>query len=161
MFVTMYRTIVFLWPFIKGVVLGEKSVKEAVKDHKIRVVGIVVIVLAIAMHFFLIPKLIKISADYLELEKKYNTVAERDRLAQAAIDAGDFQKETIRKLNAERDRLMAELKTCTVNGPVLGKSDQLTPKKPEVSKPAGPGSLYDRYSNYGDFFDKLQNGNDL
>lgn len=69
-----FKLISFLFPFLREMVLGEKTVREALKTNKMRVVMLGLILLVFFGFAFTLPKLIRISADYVMLERKYNTL---------------------------------------------------------------------------------------
>jgi hypothetical protein len=65
---------VFIWPFLKEMILGDRTLKEAVKSNKIRVLTIGIIFLSLALNFFAFPRLVSITKQHLELAKKYKDV---------------------------------------------------------------------------------------
>lgn len=67
-------------PFIREMVLGGKSLKEAFKTNKMRVLIAALIVASITINFFGIPKFIAISADYVILNRKYNDLLKKQSL---------------------------------------------------------------------------------
>lgn len=67
----LIQTIRFLWPFLKEMILGDKSLVEALRYHFGRVLVMAVIVLSIALNFFTIPKLLALSYDHVELKRNY------------------------------------------------------------------------------------------
>lgn len=67
----VFRVLAFLWPFLKEMFLGDKTLTQAVKQRKGRVFIIAVIFASICLNFFAIPRLVEISHDYIELKKKY------------------------------------------------------------------------------------------
>lgn len=68
------KAVVFIWPFLKELLLGERTLKEAVRSNKVRLITIGVILLSVALNFFLLPRLVTITRDHLELMKKYKEV---------------------------------------------------------------------------------------
>jgi outer membrane biosynthesis protein TonB len=66
-----------LFPFIKEMILGEKSIKEALKTNKMRVFLIGLILLSFFLNMFTLPKLVKISADYVILDRKYKELEDK------------------------------------------------------------------------------------
>lgn len=72
-----FKLITFIFPFIKEMILGEKTIKEALKTNKMRVFLIGLILLSFFLNMFTIPKLVKISADYVILDRKYKELDER------------------------------------------------------------------------------------
>jgi hypothetical protein len=72
-----WKAAVFIWPFLRELVLGEKTLKQAVQSNKIRVLAIGIIFLSLALNFFALPRLVSITNEYLTLSKKYKDVAEQ------------------------------------------------------------------------------------
>ena len=68
----VFKVIGLLFPFIKEMILGEKTVKEAIKTNKLRVLLIGAICLSILLNFLTIPRLVQISARHVALQKKYD-----------------------------------------------------------------------------------------
>lgn len=66
-----YKLISLLFPFVKEMVLGEKTLREALKTNKMRVFLIFLIMFSFFCNIFFIPKLIRVSTDWVILEKKY------------------------------------------------------------------------------------------
>lgn len=73
----VFKAIAFFWPFLKEMILGEKTIRESLKSHKGRLLLIGVILASFGLNAFTIPKLIKISAAHVELQRKY-AAATRD-----------------------------------------------------------------------------------
>ena len=73
------KIIGFLFPFIKEMMLGEKTLKEAIKTNKFRVVIIAGILLSIVVNLFAVPRLLAISAQHIELKRKHDTQAKPPR----------------------------------------------------------------------------------
>lgn len=65
-----WKVVIFIWPFLKEMFLGDQSVREAVENNKIRVLAIGIICLSIALNFFTVPKVVAISKSYMELAKQ-------------------------------------------------------------------------------------------
>jgi hypothetical protein len=68
---TFIKTILFIWPFLKEMVLGNKSLAEAVKTNKLRVLFMALIVLSIGMNFFTVTRLVGLSLDYVTLKREH------------------------------------------------------------------------------------------
>lgn len=66
-----FKLIAFLFPFVKEMILGEKTIREAIRTNKMRVFLIGLILLSFFLNIVFIPKLVKISADYVILDRKY------------------------------------------------------------------------------------------
>lgn len=60
-----WKVAIFIWPFLKEMLLGETTVKEAVQNNKIRVLAIGVIFLSLALNFFTVPRLVTITNEHL------------------------------------------------------------------------------------------------
>jgi|SRR6185312_1317547 len=71
-----FKLIAFLFPFIKEMILGEKTVQEAIRTNKVRVFLIGLILLSFFLNIVFIPKLVKISADYVILDRKYKEMGQ-------------------------------------------------------------------------------------
>jgi outer membrane biosynthesis protein TonB len=71
------KVLVFIWPFIKEMVLGDKSVGEAAKDNKMKVLIAFIMIASIGLNMFTINRLWAISQNYLDLRKEYATLAEQ------------------------------------------------------------------------------------
>lgn len=72
-----FKLITFLFPFIKEMVLGEKTIREALRTNKMRVFLIGLILLSFFLNIVLVPKLVRISADYVILDRKYKELEEK------------------------------------------------------------------------------------
>lgn len=72
-----FKLITFIFPFIKEMILGEKTIKEALKTNKMRVFLIGLILLSFFLNMFTIPKLVRISADYVILDRKYKELEDK------------------------------------------------------------------------------------
>lgn len=74
----LLKVLRFLWPFVKEMILGEKTLKQAIKSNKIKVLCLFMVFLSLALNFFTIPKLILITKNHLEYVKKYTPVKKPD-----------------------------------------------------------------------------------
>lgn len=63
-----------LWPFIKEVALGDKTVMETFRTNKMKFVGIAIIVASLGLNYFAVSKIITISRDHIALMKKYKAM---------------------------------------------------------------------------------------
>lgn len=70
----LFKTLRFLWPFLKEMVLGNKTLKEALKTNFWRVVLLAAIVVSVALNFFTIPRLLEISYAQVELKRKHSAL---------------------------------------------------------------------------------------
>lgn len=67
-----WKTITLLWPFLKELFLGKKTLSEALKTNKGRVFLMAAIIGSVAMNLWLVPNIVRISTDYVELKHKYD-----------------------------------------------------------------------------------------
>ena len=137
------------WPFIKEMILGDKTVAQAVKTHKLRVALIALIFGSFALNIYVIPKTVEISSKYLELEKNHkkllaegvvvepfkNKIQELEALIASLRSGGEKDKATIAEKNKRIDELITELDLA------LARIHQLTNDKP------GSGSRYEYVKN--------------
>lgn len=75
------KTIRFLWPFLKEMFLGDKTLKEALRSHLGRVLIIALFLISLGLNFVLVPRLLEISyahvalkRDHVQLQKHYNAL---------------------------------------------------------------------------------------
>lgn len=73
----MMTFIRFLWPFLKEMILGDRSLKEAIKHHKWRVLLLGTVILSIVLNFLTIPRLLSLAHDHVELKRKYVTLVKQ------------------------------------------------------------------------------------
>lgn len=87
MFSVTLKVLRFLWPFVREMVLGEKTLPEAVKTNKGRVFIIGLIFASFVTNLYIIPKVWSISSDYIELKKTHDAlVAKSQNLAPLAAN---------------------------------------------------------------------------
>jgi hypothetical protein len=77
----VFKVFILLWPFIKEMVLGDKSLMHALRNNKKKVLFILTIFMSIGLNFIVTYKLVELSKDYLALTNKYSQSLERDYLA--------------------------------------------------------------------------------
>lgn len=68
------KVLMFLWPFLKEMILGPKSVGQAIQTNKMKVLTLGVVLISFMLNFFMIPRLVAISSDYLTAKKEYEHV---------------------------------------------------------------------------------------
>ncbi len=68
--IAVFKSISFLWPFISEMILGKKTFKESLSTNKKRVFFLLLVFGSLGMNVFLFPKVIAISKDYIDLDKK-------------------------------------------------------------------------------------------
>jgi hypothetical protein len=73
--VTFLKIISFLWPFLKEVILGDRTIREALRHHVGRILLIGLILLSVGLNFLTVPKLLSISYEYIELKRKYEQLS--------------------------------------------------------------------------------------
>lgn len=60
----------FVWPYIKELVLGDRSIRHALRYNKFRMTVIGLIFLSIGLNFFAVPKVFTLSARIVDMQKK-------------------------------------------------------------------------------------------
>ena len=55
-----------LWPFIRELVLGEKTMKEAIKSNKMKILLMVIIFASFIVNMLAVPRLYSVSKQYLD-----------------------------------------------------------------------------------------------
>lgn len=66
-----FKLLPFIWPFVKELMLGDKTVMEAFKTNKKKVIMTALIMLSFAVNIFIIPKLITISGQHVMLQREH------------------------------------------------------------------------------------------
>lgn len=66
----LIKVLVFLWPFIKEMILGGMSIKDAIRTNKRSVFIFIVITLSLILNILTVSRLIVITNDYIELKNK-------------------------------------------------------------------------------------------
>jgi hypothetical protein len=79
-----WKTITLLWPFLKELFLGKKTLREALKTNKGRVFVILAVIGSVIMNVWLVPNTMRISLDYVELKHKYDDLKKSDDEKQPA-----------------------------------------------------------------------------
>jgi len=74
MFSVTLKVLRFLWPFVREMVLGEKTLPEAVKTNKGRVFIIGLIFVSFVTNLYIVPKVWSISSDYIDLKKTHEAL---------------------------------------------------------------------------------------
>ena len=67
----VFKILTMLWPFIKEMLFGQKTVAQILKEHKGLVVVVVITGLLLMTNMFLMKRIVAISHDYITLQKKY------------------------------------------------------------------------------------------
>jgi hypothetical protein len=68
------KVLPYIWPFIREMVLGRKSILAALRDNKKKVLFISLVLFSFCLNFLTIPRLLSLSAQYVALEKRYKDV---------------------------------------------------------------------------------------
>ena len=147
MFTLTMKVLRFLWPFIREMVLGEKTLKQAVKTNKGRVFIIGVIFASFVTNFYIIPKVWSISSDYLELKKNYEILL--GRVGPAGIPlAGPVAN--VPPIPDAKPPEPPDTKTTTPATPA--------PSAPSTPTPAAQttAQLHDRYDRWKESFKRLR-----
>lgn len=158
-------TLRLLWPFLKEMFLGDKTVGQALKTNKMRVLLLFLVLGSFAMNFFVLPRTYEISAQYVELERAHKKLK---------AEAGD-----ITALAAERDQVKKDLSSAQSTldevRTQLGKSkqrekllsDQLSSCQfdlehtPECKAPtSSPSSRSNRYDLFREQMERLKKEED-
>lgn len=67
----MFKLLPFIWPFVKELMLGNKTLTEAFKDNKKKVFTVALIMASFALNIFVVPKLLTISGQYVILQREH------------------------------------------------------------------------------------------
>jgi hypothetical protein len=103
-------------------ILGDKTLREALRHHFGRVLLIALIISSIALNFFTIPKLLTISYEHVELKRRYSEIVKQHGLpaaveppahgkgeeSTAVATPGDRSAEDYRQSKEFFDRLKAK-----------------------------------------------------
>ena len=77
------KIISMIFPFIREMILGDKTLLEAIKTNKLKVLLLAAIMASFFLNVTMIPKLIEISNRYVRLHDRYELIEkERDNLKQ-------------------------------------------------------------------------------
>jgi hypothetical protein len=66
------KILAFLWPFLKEMILGKKTIAESIKTNKKKVGLVFLVVGSLFLNMFTVQKLVIISEEYIKLQKKDN-----------------------------------------------------------------------------------------
>lgn len=69
----LIRILVLLWPFLKEMLLDDKTIPEAMSKNKLRLIVVFFIIGSVILNFFTVPRLVHISAEFVALKKKYES----------------------------------------------------------------------------------------
>jgi hypothetical protein len=68
---TIIKIFTLLWPFIKEMAFGRKTVREAVQTNKLKTSILLVLIVSVLLNVFSFSKIVAISRQYIMLDKKY------------------------------------------------------------------------------------------
>ena len=71
------KAIRFLWPFLKEMFLGGKSLSEALRLHLWRSLFVVLFLASVGANCFVWPRLVEISYSHVELKRKYEALRQQ------------------------------------------------------------------------------------
>lgn len=71
------KVLPYMWPFIREMVLGRKSLLAAVRDNKKKVFFITLIIVSFGLNFLTVPRLFSMSVQYVTLDKRYKELEAR------------------------------------------------------------------------------------
>jgi hypothetical protein len=140
------KILAFLWPFIKEMVLGDKTLREALKDNKKKVLLALMILASIGLNFFTISRLVIISKDHVVLQKKY--VAATETLSELSL-----------KINENKTKVVlpkqVSLPNNTSNENPKSENNKIITIEPKNKTKVDKSNL-DRYARMKDNFDKMK-----
>lgn len=111
------KVLAFLWPFLKELVLGKKTVKQAIKTNKWKVFLLCLISTSFVVNLLAVPRLLAIANDYVKLNKKY-----------------EMQVDLISKSNKKIIELEAQLKASRLSNNGNPNSDTVVIRGKRVPK---------------------------
>lgn len=148
-------TLRLLWPFLKEMVLGDKTLSEAIKTNKMRVLLLFLILGSFAMNLFVVPRVYDISSQYVELEKEHK------KLTDATKDVETLTVD-IQALRTELGKTKDDLATTRTNLQTSKSSEKYLRDQIELCKstkpncPATPAPAKNsRYEQYLKQLDKM------
>lgn len=79
----------YIWPFLREMVLGNKSIFAALRDNKKKVFFITLVIVSFGLNFLTVPRLLTMSMQYVTLDKRYKELEVKyDRLNSSAKHPG-------------------------------------------------------------------------
>jgi len=82
-----WKTITLLWPFLKELFLGKKTLREALKTNKGRVFFIGVIIGSFVVNMWAIPTILRMGMEFVDLKHKYEALSNPEGPPQSAAPA--------------------------------------------------------------------------
>lgn len=152
----IFKVLAWLWPFIKEMVLGDKTFKEALDDNKKKVLLIILIFVSLGLNLFLVPRVVVISSNFLALEKEN----EKNKKLVVSLTTDNQllrqQNQLLIKEPKERDVVSDDNSTTItsiINKPVPKRVVKNVNSKPDKAIGVLPNA---RYSKMKDDFDKIK-----
>lgn len=71
---TLFKILTTIWPFIREMFFGNKTMAEIIKDNKFRVLMLAIITASMTLNYFLTSRTVAISRDYLVLKAEYEAL---------------------------------------------------------------------------------------
>lgn len=157
----IFKVLAFIWPFIKEMVLGDKTLKEAIQDNKTKVLFAGIVMLSFALNFFAVTRLVVISKDFVVLQKKYTASTKLLEEMSHSLEKTK-KKDPVPILEAKKDDPpldnVPDIPLVTHAPPVATSTKPVIAKV--IKKPTVGPSNADRYSKMKDNFDKIKERED-
>lgn len=147
------KVLAFLWPFIKEMVLGDKTLKEAIKDNKKKVLLALMILASIGLNFFAISRLVVVSKDFVVLQKKHVAATKSIEELTAAMEKSIKTGEPVAAIHDASDKPNTP---DEVAAEVPVKKPKPAPVKVVKKSRVKDNANTDRYSKMKDHFDKIK-----
>lgn len=161
----------FLWPFLKEMFLGDKTLTQALRTNKLRLFLLFAIIGSIGMNIWLTPRLFDISTQFIQLKVDHKKLEDdskeflglkalNDQLKQNALDDDktiDEQQATITSKDTRLTDLIGRNKLLLeTNNELAIALARRTPGSASgaVSNPSGPKGT--RYDSVRDLLEKMR-----
>jgi hypothetical protein len=149
------KVLTLLWPFIKDMVLGDKTLAEAIKDNKKKVMLALMILFSLGLNFFLVSRLIIVSQNYVTLEKDVRLYKEGSIINTPSAGKPSIKLPTKKIVEEALANTVPTDDTTSSTTPVEKPTVNITKVKP-TKKPATVKSNNSRYAKMKEDFDKIQ-----
>lgn len=73
-----FKALGLAWPFIKEMMLGDKTLVQALRSNKLRLVFMAVGIASMGLNYLTLPKLYSVSLEYKNLQKTYKELKAKD-----------------------------------------------------------------------------------
>lgn len=153
------KVLAFLWPFIKEMVLGDKTLKEAIKDNKKKVLLALLIMVSVGMNFFTISRLVVVSQNYINVEKKYLTAIKPATDHPAIVEKHKGGKPIPVPPPAVPTQTTTPVPVVAIENKPITTKPVIPKTTTKPKKKVGPSNV-DRYSKMKDDFDKIKERED-